>query len=127
MYTSTMRSFLHKNFTVLELQRFLNSYFSTAVILWMIVYVFLAFLIRMFHKNYIQNRKDILEELCKAIKEMRTADCVVLLEKYSEFINKYTDNGYTPFLIACSTGNTQLVKIMLKKGKHFFMKYLYVT
>lgn len=60
---------------------------------------------------------DILSTMCKAIEENDIVKCVKLCEQHSHCINKYTKGGYTPFLIACANGNTQLIKVMLRKGK----------
>lgn len=98
-----------------ETMKLLSSYLFTGTILWIINYLVFAYLMKALHRNYLKNSDD-LEKLCSCIVENRVADCVRILEKKSEYVNKYAKNGYTPFLLACSTGNTQILKIMLKKG-----------
>lgn len=59
---------------------------------------------------------DTLDQLCKAVLQNELINCITILEGHSECINRYTKDGFTPFLLACGTGNTQLVKMMLRKG-----------
>lgn len=114
-----MESFLDKKPLIWEYHMFLNTYVSTVVICCIILYVIMTYVVKKLYKNYVQKRRDVLQELCNSVIEKRIADCVGILESHSKYINKYTEDGYTPFLIACFTGNTQIVKIMLKKGVIF--------
>ncbi|XP_056644715.1 ankyrin-1-like isoform X2 [Diorhabda sublineata] len=59
------------------------------------------------------------------IKDKDTVRCVECLEQYPQSVNMFNKDGYTPFLIACANGNTQIVKVMLRKGADIKLKSKY--
>ncbi|XP_028132711.1 ankyrin-1-like [Diabrotica virgifera virgifera] len=71
---------------------------------------------------YFRGKTDIIEKLCAAVADKSILQCIFYLEKYPEYVNSFSKSGYTPFLIACAKGNTQLVRIMLKKGADVTLK-----
>lgn len=111
-----------KHSLLLELMGLFNKYFFTAVIISIVLYLLTVLTMKIIHKNYIQNPKDILDKLCRSIVEYNQVDCVRILEEHPQYINKHAENGYTPFLVACAAGNTQILKIMLRKGKYGVFK-----
>lgn len=114
-----------ENSMLLKLLYLFNSYFFTIVIIWAVIYFLFAYLVNTLVKNYSKNKEDILEKLSRCVVENRQVECVRILEEYPECINKYTKSGYTPFLMACATGNIQILKLMLKKGEFMFITFLY--
>ncbi|XP_049818984.1 alpha-latrocrustotoxin-Lt1a isoform X2 [Aethina tumida] len=63
------------------------------------------------------NNGAIVAHLLVAFEEHRIVDIIEILTMYPNIINEpISNNGYTPFMIACSMNNTQLVKFMLSKG-----------
>lgn len=111
-----------KNVVLFELLSLFHLYFFWGIIIWISLYFLINFLAKFVYNNYGRKQKNVLKELCIAVMENRLVDCVRIIECYPEYINKYNEDGYTPFLMACAAGNTQIVKIMLKKGKFFIFK-----
>ncbi|CAG9834781.1 unnamed protein product [Diabrotica balteata] len=74
---------------------------------------------------YFQGKPDIIDKLCAAAANKSVIECIFYLEKYPQYVNAFSKSGYTPFLVACANGNTQLVKIMLKKGADVTLKSKY--
>lgn len=111
------------NIMLSQMMEWCSSYRTMVLTMWLcliaILYVFFVFLFKTLRLNK-KKENDILMTLCNAIEANDIVKCVRLLEEHPHYINKYTKNGYTPFLIACANGNTQLVKLMLKKGKYLF-------
>lgn len=105
-----------KNLLVLELIRICSLYFFTVVVMCISVYVLIILVLKLFNQKPLQD--SILEKLCKTVLQNELANCLRILEEHPYYINSFTRNGYTPFLLACSCGNTQMVKIMLKRGIH---------
>ncbi|KAJ8964536.1 hypothetical protein NQ314_004831 [Rhamnusium bicolor] len=82
----------------------------------------IAFVFKIISIKIFKGEIDPLIRICQAIEENNTVGCVRLLEEYPHYINKFTGEGYTPFLVACANGNTQIVKLMLRKGADVKLK-----
>lgn len=113
---------IHKmhDFMLSQMMEWCGSYQTMVITMWIcLIAMFYAFFMLLFKTVRLGNKEVnyILSTICRAIEQNDVVKCVKLLEKYPHCINRFTKDGYTPFLIACATGNTQLVKVMLKKGK----------
>lgn len=110
-----MDLFNENNSKISELIYFLKNYFAVLLICSIGVYFVLMYSLNIL-KQKVLLTNSIVEELCKAVLQNELINCITILDEHSEYVNRYTKSGYTPFLLACATGNTQIVKIMLRKG-----------
>nr|CAH7741325.1 unnamed protein product [Callosobruchus chinensis] len=102
-----------------------NSYDSIMMTMWIwfsvFFYAIFLFILKLVTKLYLNSR--IVEELCKCIEEGDIVKCVNLLEVYDpNYINTYNQMGYTPFLVGCANGQTQIIKLLLKRGANVKLK-----
>lgn len=95
---------------------YLNKYSIAAVIIWPLMYLFTSYFVKIVVKKFVETPNEILYKLCESIEQNNYINCVRILGKHPEYINMFNNNGYTPFLMASANGNTQIVKLMLKKG-----------
>lgn len=102
----------------MEKSYFMIIHQEVLIMIFGLILLLLYYLVKIYFK--ISNRNDILEELCVSINENRLVECIKILEQYPHLVNKFNKTGYTPFHLACATGNTQFVKLMLKIGKIIF-------
>ncbi|KAJ8986043.1 hypothetical protein NQ317_013928, partial [Molorchus minor] len=112
------------NYLLSQITEFCVSYQTLQLTMWLTlaiaIYLVSIIFLRMLATNNFKD--DPLIKISKAIEENSFIKCVRLIEKYPQYINKYTDDGYTPFLIACANGHTQLVKFMIRKGANVTLK-----
>ncbi|VEN48625.1 unnamed protein product [Callosobruchus maculatus] len=114
-----------KRLFLVQSLKWCNSYDSIVTTMWiwflLCFYAIFLIMLKLFAKLYLNTR--IVDELCKCIEEGDTVRCVKLLDEYDpNYINVYNRNGYTPFLVACANGQTQIIKLMLKKGANVKLK-----
>nr|CAI5852483.1 unnamed protein product [Callosobruchus analis] len=114
-----------KKLFLIQSLKWCSSYESivTTMWLWFLIFFYAIFLVILKLFTKIHRKTRIVEELCKCIEEGDTVKCVKLLEECDpNYINAYNDMGYTPFLVACANGQTQIIKLMLKRGANVKLK-----
>ncbi|CAH1101663.1 unnamed protein product [Psylliodes chrysocephalus] len=123
MYLSEILEKFH-NFFIFHMFEWCSSYIYMIITLWIclgvITYLITIVAIRVYF--HYRNENQIVNNLCKIVEENDIVNCVRMVELYPKYINAFSDGGYTPFLVACANGNTQMVKVMLKRGADITLK-----